>query len=196
MPEQDRRSQDSEFELDRLIDSALGTYAEPAANGQLAQRVLARVAERAHRRGPMWLPWAIALPVAAGLLLLLVLSGSKPAQHPVDRANQAVPSPPLSNHIDASESPSTPHPVPAKRVTASRPRRAETATQSKPLPKLDVFPTPQPLTPAEKTLESYTAHASEAERKALVEAQKRMDAPLSIAAIDIQPLEPPEKGGN
>jgi hypothetical protein len=64
------------------------------------------------------------------------------------------------------------------------------------LPKLNVFPTPQPLTPSEKALVTYIAHAPEAERNALVDAQKQMDAPLSIAAIDIQPLEPPEEGGN
>ena len=42
----------------------------------------------------------------------------------------------------------------------------------------------------------FVAQAPEAERKALIEAQKRFDAPLSIAAIQIPPIEPPQEGTN
>jgi hypothetical protein len=62
-------------------------------------------------------------------------------------------------------------------------------TQPAPLPKLDVFPTPRPLTAEEQALAVFISHASDAERKALIESQKQFQAPISIAAIRIPPLE-------
>jgi hypothetical protein len=66
----------------------------------------------------------------------------------------------------------------------------------KTLPKLDVFPSPQPLSPEEKALVSFAARAPEPVRQALIDAQTQADAPLNIAAIEIQPLDPPDQGGN
>jgi hypothetical protein len=65
-----------------------------------------------------------------------------------------------------------------------------------PLPKREVFPTPQPLSPEEQAFVEFAARAPETERQLFIEAQKRDDAPLSIAAIEIQPLDPPDHGGN
>ncbi len=75
MPEND--------ELDLLLDSALATYADPGPNSGLEQRVLAGL-EAARRSGEhhprafagtrRWLPWAIAVPVAASLLILWLSS--------------------------------------------------------------------------------------------------------------------------
>jgi hypothetical protein len=65
------------------------------------------------------------------------------------------------------------------------------AATAAPLPKLDVFPTPQPLTPEEQVLAVFAAKAPLTERQALLDAQKQADAPLSIAALQIQPLDPP-----
>jgi hypothetical protein len=64
------------------------------------------------------------------------------------------------------------------------------------LPKLDVFPTLQPLTPEEQALANFAIHTPAPELQAFIEAQKNDDAPISISAIDIQPLDPPDQGGN
>jgi hypothetical protein len=186
--------------LDRLIDSALATYASQEADSELAQRVLDRVSIEAAtvpRRG--WLPWAIALPVATGLLLLAVLSGPKPSHRPggnTEQANQ--PRQPHAMESPESSISSQPSSSANARTAMPRVRRRLAAVAGKParLPKLDTFPTPQPLTPAERTLAEYAAHAPEAERQALLEAQKQIDNPLSIAAIEIKPLEPSERDSN
>ena len=56
-------------ELDQLIDTALSTYAEPRAG--IEARVLAHLSTQPTHRH--WLPWAIALPIAACIALLLML---------------------------------------------------------------------------------------------------------------------------
>jgi len=64
------------------------------------------------------------------------------------------------------------------------------------LPKLDVFPTPQPMTPQEKALVASTARASKPQLLALVTAQQNPEGPVTIAAIQIPPLEPIDQGNN
>jgi len=72
----------------------------------------------------------------------------------------------------------------------------QAAANATPLPKLDVFPTPQPLTRQEQALAVFAIRTPALELQALIEARKQDDAPVSITAIDIQPLEPPDQGGN
>ena len=62
-------------------------------------------------------------------------------------------------------------------------------------PKLIVFPTPQPLTAEEQTLLAAATRGSEAQRQALLES-KPVEAPLSIASLNIPPLAPPDEGKN
>jgi hypothetical protein len=64
------------------------------------------------------------------------------------------------------------------------------------LPKLDVFPTPQPLTPEEQALVAFAVRAPESERKSFIEAQRQAEAPLRIAAIEIPPIDSPDKDTN
>ena len=190
MPEHD--------DLDLLLDSALTTYGDPGPDSGLEQRVLTRVAAEAaplplHR----WLPWAIALPVAA-CLLIFVISMPKVSHSPdthstgVTQASEQaaarpVPQPALQ-------------PAPARRgelaARKSRPHSVASAAKSVPPPKLDVFPTPRPLTPEEQALVAFATQAPESERLALLEAQKIKDEPLHIAAIHIPPIEPPAPGAN
>jgi hypothetical protein len=187
-------------DLDLLIRSAVATYADPGPGDDLARRILVRVAAKATpaltRR---WLPWAIALPIAAGLGALAVLSGSMPSRPGIGKTNQASNSQPPLRAITGA-APST---TPSARTRRSKaplqnrqPPLTKKAAQTALLPKLDVFPTPRPLTPEEKALATFAAEASEPERRSLIEAQQQADAPLAIAAIQIQPLEPPEPGGN
>lgn len=59
-----------------------------------------------------------------------------------------------------------------------------------PLPKLDVFPAPQPLTAQERALVSVTREAPVPVRKALADVQDQDSVPIHIAAIHIPPVEP------
>lgn len=190
MPESD--------DLNSMIDSALTTYGDPGPDSGLEQRVLARVAAEA-ASSPLrrWLPWAIALPVAACLLIFVISrleishspdthsTGVTQASEPA--AARPVPQPALQ-------------PAPARRgesaARKSRPQSVAIAAKSAPLPKLDVFPTPQPLTPEEQALVAFVRQAPASEHQALLEEQEKKNEPLRIAAIHIPPLEPPEQDGN
>ena len=178
--------------IDILIEAALSTYATPGPG--LEQRVLASVsgaristANYAPEPTPgrRWLPWAIALPVAASLLLSIVLVTPTPKPPPTVSVNR-VPLPAAS--IVRTAPPTKPH-----HSASGNSRIAPAAT---PLPKLDVFPTPQPLTPQEQALAVFAAKTPLPKLHALADAQMQADAPLNIAAIDIQPLDPSAQSGN
>lgn len=191
-----------ETELDRLLDSALKTYAEPEHG--LEGRVLSSLAEirvstriLAPRR--RWLYWTAAVPVAA--CLLFVFTVRKPPQ-PGDALRQQAhpPEQTATNHFAQNEPPLSTRrmPIPPpRRSTVHALLNADRAV-SKPasLPKLDVFPTLQPLSPEEQVLYAFATQVPEEQRQAILDAQKNVDAPLSLAAIRIPPLEVPEAGKN
>ena len=198
MPEKD--------DLDLLLDSALRTYADPGPEPGLNQRVLARLAETrlvekasatsAPRR--RWLPWAIALPLAAALaLLFLWLPKTTP---PPPNHAQLAPNSKRSTIAAVPAKPPTAMPAAASRRSVNRlhphahsaPQIAGTQT----LPKQDIFPTPQPLTPEEQALIDLAGRTPAKELQALIDAQNQLDKPLSIAAIRIPPIELPDQGKN
>jgi hypothetical protein len=188
-------------DLDLLLDSALATYADPGPDSGLEYRVLAALT--AIRTEPpavltpwprRWLPWAIAVPIAAGLLLLwLSMARNKPlpASEP-QQARQSAPAPiaqPAAPSNEVRRAVPRRHPVRIPPPTSS----VQTA-QATPLPKLDVFPTPQPLTAEERALVDVVAQSPLPVREALVQAQTQDDSPVRIAAIHIPPLEPSDQG--
>lgn len=194
-------------DLDHLIDSALSTYGDSGPDSGLEQRVLARVASaRASARvapAPRrrWLPWAFALPVAACLILsFFFLAGPKTARTPASVAkgvSQPQQLPIITAH---GEAPPALRSVP---VSSNRPipfnprsRPGNRAMPSGTLPKLDVFPTPQPLTAAEQALVTFAVRAPESERESFIASQKQAEAPLHIAAIEIPPLDSPDEDTN
>ena len=192
---------DSDRELDLLIRNAAATYGEPASNSDLVERILSRVrTENAQTPARRWWPWAAALPIAACLVILVMLVAPKAKHVPLTPSNQA--------HISAQSPDSAGSTTPAKsietaqtsRARSSRPREnmrhSGVAANTRSLPKLDTFPAPQVLTPEEQALATYAAHAPEEQQRALIEAHDKLEAPLTIAAISIQPLEPPAPGGN
>ena len=189
-------------DLDLLLDNVLSNYGDPGPGSGLEQRVLAGIrtrlaAESETRR--RWLPWAVALPAAA-CLLLFFLAGPRTAHPPATVAKVRTPFQelPLTTAHAGPRPVLSPEPVPKGGQTSDNRQlhRIYRAARSAALPKLDVFPTPQPLTPAELALVTFAAHASEAERKSFIAAQKQADAPLRIAAIEIPPIESPDKGTN
>jgi hypothetical protein len=185
-------------DLDLLLDSALASYADPGPDAGLERRTLARVAAEPatapRRRG---LLWGFGLTIATCLLLLIFFWPRIGNPH----ADQQARRPQKPAVMTARNEPAT-APRSAPDLTAdaqthrSHLRSTVIAAKAGALPKLDIFPTPVPLTPQEQALVDFATHAPAQERQALLDAQKQMDKPLTIAAIRIPPLEPPDKGEN
>ena len=176
-------------DVDLLLGSALQNYAE--AGPGLEQRVLACIAAASVRRPPrVWLPWAITLPaVACAFLLLFMLRNPQPAL----QVSSLHPSPPIaqSSRID----PTTRSPLPDWRPGRARSRMHAPAFRArKALPKLDLFPTPQPLTAEEQALVAVAAHSTPPQRRAIAEQEARNMVPLKISAISIPPIETTVEG--
>jgi hypothetical protein len=169
-------------ELDQLLNSALSTYAEPRAG--LEARVLAHLTAQPTRR--RWLPWAIAVPIAACVVLVLMLyPRHNHIEEPVHQAQresasnmQAAP----KNSI--AQAAQVPEHQPRPRIVAAHTARAASA----PLPRLDVFPTPRPLSSEEQAFVRFVTTTPAPERNAALAAQQQMDEPLHIAEITIQPI--------
>jgi hypothetical protein len=194
-------------ELDAMLDSALASYSDPGPDLGLEQRILSRVSrESATKARRRWMPWAFAIPVAACVVVLAMFASGLLARHsreavrPGESATRA-----HAPAVIAAQPDSLPVRTAnrAERMTRTRASVSKAATQPAeiaasvaPLPKLEVFPTPQPLTPAEQELATYAANAPVPERQSLIEANKQVDTPLKIAAIHIPPLETPDKGAN
>jgi len=60
------------------------------------------------------------------------------------------------------------------------------------LPKLAVFPTPAPLTPEEQALMRFAEQAQPGTQHAVLEAQKHLGDPITIAKLRIRPLDADE----
>jgi hypothetical protein len=201
-------------DLDLLLDSALSTYADPGPDARLEDRVLAALeagqGSGERRRWFDWprLTWAVAVPVA---ICLLWVSLARVVHAPSTQSQ--VPSPPgpsLSSKAPAQPHVTTMHPSGAKAPShsGSTSARLKSCPVTKPacdvsadvakaahLPKLDVFPAPQPLSAEERVLVAAT-NGSPAEREALAVSKEPADAPLSIADLNIPPLAPPDEGRN
>jgi hypothetical protein len=209
MPEKD--------EVDRLLDSALSTYGDPGEDSGLERRVLAALSAGRERRAGRglygkargWLAWAIAAPLAASLLLWMGVqrarhvapvetqqaSGREQPQGPSGKADAAGQGSAVGKHSPGAEA----RAGLGRRAGRARPCGSRAAgacgggesgiAKNAALPKLDVFPTPQPLTPQESALAVVAKQAPIPLRKALIEAQMQEDAPVRIAAIHIPPIE-------
>jgi len=199
-------------ELDRNIDAALTVYGDPfatrlhtdptVAERLLAERLLAgvrrRIAEDSAPRGvrnPVW-AWALA---AAACVLGLVLFGSRQAhrQQPNQaRQTQQQETPPeFATAITAAK-------TEAQKPAVRRPARAGSRlpTQGSPerpdrLPKLDVFPTPLPLSEEGEALAFFVRRAPAHEVRELLQAQSHSDTPITIQELEIPPLKPLDEGG-
>lgn len=174
-------------DLDRLIDSALGDYAEPRAG--LEQRMLARVAGVAappSRR--WWIVAALAVPAAVVLLLVSYLAPWNLHEQTGQMAYTPAAPKVVAPVVTAPEQP-TRRAVPSRHIRVREVSGDRAATNPNPRPKLDVFPTPQPLSGEEQALVRFVAQTPEADRKALVAARQQVDEPLNISAIRIPPLQ-------
>jgi hypothetical protein len=199
-------------DLDRLLDSALATYADPGRDSGLEGRVLAALATaRTESSGPIaprrwrWLPWMIAIPVAASLILLWIFASTRVVHAPTQPQQSRDAQPAPDSSLRASAPAAAAHRVEVRPNSVPRVRHAaptaprvsqEQTSRATALPKLDVFPTPQPLSPQEQVMLAFAQQAPEAQVEALSAAQAKDEESFAFAASHISPFEPPAEGKN
>jgi len=171
---------ESNGELDRLIDSALAGYSSAQPLAGLEERVLNRVrlTDSARRRV---LGWAVTIAVGASVVVaaifLRIPHAPSPAMH--DTAGIQTAAPPQS--------------VPEElRVAPKRCRvRIETrrAERGRPLPKLEQFPSPTPMTAEEQALRSFVERYPVGAQQAFAQLHKWSNEPVEIEPIQIPPIQ-------
>jgi len=180
--------------LDEMIDAALESYANPRPG--LERRMLARISGGA-ATSSRWrrLFVAIAAPLIGSLLLMAYLAPR--ISHVATTQVAVAPTPSSTSHVE-----STPGRLPASR-SASRvherharrlPDRVRYNIVQR--PKLDIFPSPKPLSYAEKAVIRFAREAPEGDRKALVTPDPELTEPIRITAIHIPPLPSSEEDTN
>jgi len=176
--------------IDALVDAALRSYTEPAEipDGRAAALALLERARGAESRR-QWPRWRWAIPVAV-CLVALVMGTLWLLRTP--RIPEVVRAPALPRIVAQVKTPAPPaRRVPVSATPISRPR--VTAAKSRPLPKLDVFPAPTPLSPQEQALLAFAKHGPPEVQRAVLEDQKHWDDPIIVADLREQP---PQSGNS
>lgn len=154
--------QDAGDDLDRLLDAALAKYAQVEPRAGLENRVLATLhAERSQVPQRAWWRWSVAGAVAVVVVVAVVLAwrsgkfhGREIARHPSISA-PGVELPASGAGPEAGKSDDhPPAPGPAPKHILHRAHATAVASAN---PKLDQFPSTQPLSEQEKLLENYVA---------------------------------------
>ena len=182
-------------ELDRVLDAALSSYS--AAGPEFEERLLRSLAsaeDARMRQRRRWLSWAIAIPGLACLLIAVMLV-LHPRRRQIDTPQQAQGAPAVPRGTGQEIAAVSPKAA-ATRTHRTRSTLRDVPAEVAKLPKREMFPTPQPLTPAEQAFVRYVGSAPEKDRRALLQAQAQQDAPLEISAIKISPITIPDSSGN
>lgn len=175
-------------ELDSRIDAALRSYAEPGPTTE-PRVALVSVMEQVRRERPAsgmrgWL-WGMAgtsASLVAVAFALWAFTGPRVpeiAWSPKAPGVVAVPIRPLRSAVATNT-------VSVFRPTAQARRTSEVrefAANRRTLPKLDVFPTPRPLTPEEQALVAFAKQGPPAVQRAVIEDQKHWDDPVIVAEL-------------
>ena len=166
---------------DRWLDDELARYSTVEPRPGLEHRVLAHVRAESARRRKSWLRWAIIAPAAA--LLLFVID------YDIPRPSHTQPA--LAPPSRAVASPA--------RKTLGAPRKSPSlvsARKREPLPRLAVFPSPEPLTPQEMLLFAALHDSPEVVAKLGVPpGPLQPPAPIEIQQLKFAPLDKTELPG-
>lgn len=177
----DRTSMRSSAEdtLDRALDAALAKYSDVEPRAALNERILANLRAEPTPAVRAWWRWGLVAGAVAVVLVALALawrSGSTKqpeiTQHPRVVAPSAPEAPQIAHHDRNIVTP----PNPPIRTKAPRRPKAEVAATA---PKLDVFPSPQPLSDQELALARYVRNFP-ADAKAV--AKEQADAEKEVLA--------------
>ena len=175
MADYERWQQGAEHRSDALdceLDTALAKYATVEPRTGLEERVLANLhAEHEQLAQRSWWGWIVVGTLAVGIIIVAAMLSWKPANnagkhHPPIEAPRAAGTQIARNGETNGTGPRTR--MPGKRSSVHL-RRTEKAAE----PKLDVFPSPLPLSEQEKMLASYVA---EYPKEAALIAQLRTEA--------------------
>lgn len=148
-------------EVARRLDSALAKYATVEPRSGLEERVLANLrAEQARVRDRVWWRWSVMAAVAAVIVvtIALALKSGRPSQPTVSRhapANLQAPNEGPRIVSEENGNGGRPHSQvkgATQRITV---RRSQPKTVIASNPRLDQFPSPQPLSEQEKILANY-----------------------------------------
>jgi hypothetical protein len=157
----------SRDELDSTLDAALAKYATAEPRVGLEERILANLRTVETRTGDrVWWNWGIATALAFVLVVAAALAW-RWSMHPPIVKLPPVPTSPVST--EAKRNPGTSPEKAARRKVRHPMEHGVVAAK----PKLDVFPSPLPLSEQEKILAIYVAQYPD--HAALV-AEARMDA--------------------
>jgi len=169
-PERTQSFRVSEDDLDPALDAALRRYASVEPRPGLEDRVLASLRSQHVRAAEhAWWRWGLAAALAAVVVVLaLAWRPEKPAplaQTPVTHQTPLEAPPPAA---EATAYNGVPHASPRRRTERHATSTIEPAEAN---PRLEIFPSPQPLSEQEQLLAAYVAQFPE--RAALV-AEARM----------------------
>ncbi len=151
-------------ELDLMLDATLAKYAAVEPRAGLEDRVLANLrAERANKLHRAWWPWSVAAAVAMILVVLLALPWRASQSTTPVAADRHLSHAPQGSQKSGTQLASNGQEGP------TRPRRPDAAPKKirrvsqliADQPKLDQFPSPQPLSEQEKILATYVAEYPE-----------------------------------
>jgi hypothetical protein len=166
----DNENWGSHDETDDALDAALAKYAAAEPRVGLEERILAnlRAVETRAAGGGRW-NWRIATALAVALIVAAALAW-RWSMHPPIVKQTPVPTSPVATDASHHEKKSGTSVEKAMRRKVQHPMEREVVAAQ---PKLDVFPSPLPLSEQEKILAIYVAQFPE--HAALV-AEARMDA--------------------
>lgn len=179
---QDQRFRGSENgELDRQLDAALAKYAAVEPRAGLEERVLANLRAERTRVPRTWWHWGLAGALAAVVVVALALAwkSGKPSLQPVVQHPSTVQPSPIVPQTPAVAQNEDSRPA----VQRIRPSRASGVHNPRPAvvakanPKLDVFPSPQPLSEQELALSRYVRDFPQ---EAVLVAQSQAEAEIEM----------------
>jgi hypothetical protein len=145
--------------LDRELDAALAKYAAVEPRPGLEERILANLrSQQTSTADCAWWRWGLAGALAAVVVVAAALAwrSAKPSpprivQHP--STIEQSPNPPQMPIVARDDHPAVQHVIRPTRTAGGH--RAHPAAMAEANPKLDVFPSPRPLSDQERILESY-----------------------------------------
>jgi hypothetical protein len=148
-------------DFDRILDEALAKYVAIEPRDGLEERVLANLqAQKQEAAARGWLTWLGAAVASAGMIIvavLLMLRTGRPTHDNGQRSTapqikQSVGSAKIANNDANGQSPAG-----ALRVGRKKPQAVSSKAKFESIPRLDQFPSRQPLSAQEQILAMYVA---------------------------------------
>jgi hypothetical protein len=179
----------SDRELDHLIEAALTSYSATEAHPGLEQRILANALTESPRRSRFSWAWALAVPTAACLVILLFFAGRHTSHRNTLEAT-ATAAPETATASPRQTPVTDSFPSPRKRSIPHK-ASAQPSMVSQTLPKEEVFPSPSPLTAEERAAIALVRDPAPMPQQ--TDTPTRVEiTPIHIAELQIKPIAHPD----